>query len=205
MATISKSLIRRPYKLGKGGIHGRFEGGVDKAYKPGDTIYMTDSEYRVSSVKSRLTRVEGGQAQVDAGELASALDDDTAQATKAPTTKPAEAKSVTLKPEAAKAPKDWGKLLSLTAAPDLLKLLPTLDIDELRELRDAERAGKKRRSVINAANVRVRALAAAARKEAKQEALDNEELAEDESGEEPEDGVESETEESDEDDDGGAE
>lgn len=166
---MSNSPVRK-YRLGKGGIYGRFENGVDVTYKPGDAILCDDVQARSASLKGRLLE------WVDTPDEAKVAEMMAVPAALSNIPPPSEFVEPTT---GAPLPATWNFVTKLPAKDVLDRIEQMDDKAAVTALRDAEKLNPTtqggRRQIINAANKRVRQIALAHARDAKKAKLAAEE------------------------------
>jgi hypothetical protein len=161
----------RKYRLGPGGIYGRFENGIDVVYRPGDPILCDDVQARSFSLKGRLLEWKDEEPAV------------AATATKVVISEPAvntPPPSPFVEPTTGTPlPATWDFVTKLPAKDVLDRIEQMDDKAAVTALRDAEKLNPTtqggRRQIINAANKRVRQIALAHARDAKKAKLAAEE------------------------------
>jgi hypothetical protein len=156
----------RKYRLGPGGIYGRFENGVDVVYRPGDPILCDDVQARSHSLKGRLLEWKDEEPAVAATTRAAANE----PAVNVPP--PSEFVEPTT---GTPLPATWDFVTKLPAKDVLDRIEQMDDKAAVTALRDAEKLNSTtqggRRQIINAANKRVRQIALAHARDAKKAKL----------------------------------
>lgn len=148
----------RKYKLGPGGVYGRFEDGQDKIYQPGDVIWATAEQAKGESLKGRLLPWGAADEELEAlqqvqSNLSKALQ---TVSTAVPVDNP-------LLPSRAEG--DFAFIHNLPAADVIMRIREMDDSAQLGALADTEKLHPStkggRRSVLNEVAKRKRQLALA--------------------------------------------
>lgn len=150
-ASTSSSTRTRNYTL-KTGTHGRLENGVNKRYTKGETISLTDDEARALGSRVQPSGMPGQYEPTVS----------TTQVSGTTGVERDEQSGITGPPEGKGTAGDdpnasnWSALLDGMGWQEAVELINTLETEEeIEAVKEAERQGKNRKSVLEAADARL--------------------------------------------------